>query len=222
MPRAQVTEKCFRPTVRPLPPNFNQPCAHRLSSSPPSSIESDIFSNVEYFDSHELNSILKNKNNLKLIKDILWDRSNLNSQFRHYFKTKQTIRRLEKEVEQQQITTNLLFDHMREGGLVLKLAPLIKHHRKHQWAPIPFKNTPQVTNIPVSDTPSPPLSSAKLILNVPIDTIILPVTPHVSISKISSKYYTISEGDGSKDSPIYIPDDEDYQRLQTLNTMRTV
>ncbi|KAF8802687.1 hypothetical protein BYT27DRAFT_7260784 [Phlegmacium glaucopus] len=110
---------------------------------------------------------------------------------------------------------------MREGGLVLKLAPLIKHHQKHQWAPIPFKNTPQVMNIPVSDTPSPPSSSAKSILNVPIDTIVLPVTPHVLISNVLTKYYTISESNSSKDSPIYIPNDEDYLRLQTLDTMRT-
>ncbi|KAF8815768.1 hypothetical protein BYT27DRAFT_7192140 [Phlegmacium glaucopus] len=228
MPRAQVTEKRFRPTVRPLPPNFNRPRAHRFTSSPPSpsylsptassSSETTCYSNVEHFDSHELDSILKSENNLKSIKDILWDRSDLNSQFCHYFETRQTIRRLEKEIERQRTTTNLLFDHMREGGLILKLKPLIRHHRKYQWSSVPFKNTPQETNVPVYDTPSPMSSPARSIPNVPIDTIILPVTPHISISEISTRY---SEGDGSRNSPIYIPDDEDYQRLQVLDTMRT-
>ncbi|KAF8806865.1 hypothetical protein BYT27DRAFT_7256878 [Phlegmacium glaucopus] len=111
---------------------------------------------------------------------------------------------------------------MREGGLILKLTPLIRHHQKHQWSPVAFKNTPQRTNIPVSDTPSPTPSSAKSIPIVPFDTIVLPVTPHVFISKISTRYSTASEGDGSKDSPICIPNDKDYQQLQTLNTMQTI
>ncbi|KAF8804755.1 hypothetical protein BYT27DRAFT_7259225 [Phlegmacium glaucopus] len=118
--------------------------------------------------------------------------------------------------------SNLLFDHMREGGLVLKLTPLIRHHRKHQWSPVTFKNTPQMTNIPVSDTPSPTPLSAKSIPIIPFNTIVLPVTPHVSISEIPTRYAIASEGNSSKDSPIYIPNDEEYQRLQTLDSMQTI
>ncbi|KAF8809709.1 hypothetical protein BYT27DRAFT_7254436 [Phlegmacium glaucopus] len=126
---------------------------------------------------------------------------------------------MEKELERQQKTQHLLFDHMRENGLSLKLKLLIRHHRRHQWSYIPFKNSPQQTTIPLTKTPSLASSSAKSVPIVPFNTIVLPVTPHRSISQLSMTFKTASEGDGSKDSPIFIPDDKEYEKLQTLDTM---
>ncbi|KAF8805470.1 hypothetical protein BYT27DRAFT_6940389 [Phlegmacium glaucopus] len=150
MPRAQTKKQAPR---RIPVPSFHRPLAHRFSSSPrfssptaSSSSEIHPFDDIEYFEPQELNSICRTQENLLSVADLLWDRTDLSYQFRHYFETTQTIRRLEAETKRQEVVSNLLFDRMKETGFVRKIAPLIRHHRQHQWSHTPFKNEPRVTN----------------------------------------------------------------------------